>query len=81
MKTKTSSTSMICCSPIIQTFFNESVTTVGYTGNKPTVSVAYIQDDGSFIFEGVFHQIQITSIEVIIDHGGVESGYVKLITT
>ena len=72
---------MICCVPIIQSFLSESITTVGYTGNKPTVSVAYLQANGTFITIGVMTQIQITATSVIIDHGGPASGWVKLIAT
>ncbi len=72
---------MICCEPIIQNFLSESITTVGYIGNKPTVSVAYLQADGTFISTGMFTQILITATEVIIDHGGPASGFVKLIAS
>lgn len=70
---------MICCTAIIQPFLSEAITTVGYTGNKPTVSVAYLQADGTFISSGIMTQIQITLTDVIIDHGGPASGFVKLI--
>lgn len=72
---------MICCLPIIQPFLAESVTTIGYTGNKPTVTVAYLQGDGTFSVAGVFTLVTITNTQVIVDHGGNFSGYVKLINT
>lgn len=72
---------MICCNPTIQSFASESISIVNYTGNKPTVSVAYLQTNGTFITIGVMTQIQVTPTQVIIDHGGLASGYIKLITT
>jgi len=72
---------MICCLPIIEPFAGEAVTTIGYTGNKPTVSVAYLQADGSFNVAGVFTSITDTGTQIIVDHGGISSGFVKLITT
>ncbi len=71
---------MICCTSIIQSFLSESITTIGYTGAKPTVTVAYLQPDGSFITTGVFTNIELTPTQVIIDHGGPASGFCKLIT-
>jgi hypothetical protein len=57
----------------------ESVTTVPYTGAKPTVSVAYLQADGTLLVQGVMSQINITTTDVVIDHGGAFSGVVKLL--
>lgn len=72
---------MICCPATIQPFLSEAVTTIGYTGNKPTVSVAYLQTDGTFNVAGIMTLITVTPTQVIVDHGGPASGYVKLLTT
>lgn len=50
-----------------------------YIGSRPTVSVAYLQPDNTLLFNGVFTQINITATDVVIDHGGIASGYVKLV--
>lgn len=70
---------MNCCNFTIQPFAAEAITTVPYTGVKPTVSVAYLQPDNTLLFNGVMTQINITTTDVIIDHGGIASGIVKLI--
>lgn len=57
----------------------ESITTVPYTGAKPTVTVAYLQTDGTLLIHGVMSQINITTTDVVIDHGGLASGVVKLL--
>lgn len=66
---------MTCCSIITQPFLAETVTTVGYTGNRPTVQVAYLQPDGSLLVAGVMTQIDINGGFVTVDHGGVASGF------
>lgn len=70
---------MSCCTPNITTFAAEAITTVPYTGTRPTISVIYLQGDGTFLQMGVFTQINFTTTDVIIDHGGLASGYVKLL--
>jgi len=69
----------VCCNVTIQPFAVESVTTVPYTGTKPTVSVIYLQPDGTFLQAGVFTQINLSTTDVVITHGGLASGIVKLI--
>jgi len=54
-------------------------TTIPYTGVKPTVTVAYLQPDGTLLFNGVFTQIDFQPTEIIITHGGPAAGYVKLV--
>ncbi len=56
----------------------QSTTTVPYTGNGPTISIVYLQPNGTFLQAGVMTQINFTTTDVIIDHGGPASGYVKL---
>jgi hypothetical protein len=70
---------MICCEQTISAFFNESTTTVPYTGNRPTVTVNYKQPDGSYLAAGIFTLIEVTPTEVIVDHGGPSTGVVKLL--
>jgi len=70
---------MSCCNTNITPFSNESVTTLSYTGQRPTVDVAYLEPDNTFSTSGKFTQVQITASQVIIDHGGPSSGYVKIL--
>lgn len=70
---------MSCCTLNITPFASEAITTVPYTGVRPTISVIYLQPDGTFLQMGVFTQINFTTTDVIIDHGGLQSGYVKLL--
>lgn len=69
---------MTCCNSNITPFAAASTTMVPYTGNRPTISVIYLQPDGTFLQAGVFTQINFTTTDVIIDHGGPASGYVLL---
>lgn len=57
----------------------ESVTTVPWVGDRPTISVAYLQDDGTFLVNGVMTQIDFQPTEFIIDHGGAASGVIKIL--
>lgn len=70
---------MPCCTLNIIPFSNEIITTIAYSGNKPTVSVIYLQDDNSFLLAGLFTKINITESNIIIDHGGPSNGLVKLL--
>ncbi len=70
---------MTCCPSNITSFAAESITTVPYTGARPIVSVAYLMPDGTFQTAGIFTQIEITPTEIIIDHGEVASGIIKLL--
>lgn len=69
---------MTCCAVNIIPFAFESVTTIPWTGDRPTVSVIYIQDDNTFLQMGVFTQVNQTPTDIIITHGGLASGYVKI---
>lgn len=66
---------MTCCTPDITPFLSQTVTVVPYTGERPTVQVAYLQSDGSLLVAGVFTQIDINGGFVTVDHGGVASGF------
>jgi len=70
---------MSCCSIITQVFTSEAITTVPYTGDKPTVSVIYLQPDGTFLSMGISTLIDIQAADVVVDHGGSASGIVKLL--
>lgn len=70
---------MTCCNINIIPFVALRSTTIPYTGVRPTVTVAYLQPDGTLIFEGVFTQINFTTTDIIITHGGPAQGYVKLV--
>lgn len=70
---------MTCCNPLVSYFFNESITTVPYTGVKPIVQVLYKQPDNTYLAAGIFTQIEITATDIIIDHGGSETGIVKIL--
>lgn len=69
---------MICCNVTIQSFLVQSITTIPYTGDKPTVSVIYLQPDGTFLQAGVMTQINIIGSNVVVDHGGPASGFIKI---
>lgn len=56
----------------------EAITRVPWTGTRPTVSVAYLQTDGTFLVQGMFTQIDFQPTEFIINHGGPASGYVSV---
>lgn len=70
---------MSCCTQNITPFASQATTTIPYTGTRPTVSIIYLQSDGSFLQAGVFTSINFTATDVEIDHGGLASGYVKLL--
>lgn len=67
---------MTCCKVTIETFAGEAVTTVDYTGVRPTVEVLYLIDG---TWQTVASVITITDTQVIVDHGGISTGVVKLI--
>jgi len=69
---------MTCCTTNITPFNQVATTTINFIGQKPTVSVIYIQPDNTFLQAGVFTQINIIGNQVVVDHGGVNSGYVKI---
>jgi len=68
---------MICCDVITKNFINQSTTTVSFTGDKPTVTVSYLID-------GVWQAsvavvVQLLPDSVVVDHGGISTGIVKII--
>jgi hypothetical protein len=69
-----------CCNQTIVPFFNVPTSTIPYTGNTPTVTVGYLQTDGTLLFNGIMTQINIAGGVVSIDHGGgLQSGIIKLL--
>ena len=69
---------MTCCNIILTTFVNAASTTVGYGGNKPTVTVTYLID-GVWQTLGVAPVITFTASNVIVDHGGPNTGVIKFV--
>lgn len=67
---------MTCCTVTIQTFAAEAVTTVPYIGVRPTVEVLYLIDG---TWQTVASVITITDTQVIVDHGGISQGVIKLL--
>lgn len=70
---------MICCPVTTIPFANQSVTVVPYTGERPVVSVAYLNADNTFTLAGIMTNIVFTSTNFTIDHGGPASGIIKLL--
>lgn len=72
---------MTCCTTSNVTFLNEAITVVPYSGQRPTIEVAYLQNDGTFILggAGIFNQIAFGASSFTIDHGAVSSGVIKLL--
>ena len=70
---------MTCCDHTITPFVVELVSTVPYTGAKPIVDVLYLQPDGTLLQAGWFTHIEITPTDVIVTHGGLSSGLIKLL--
>lgn len=70
---------MSCCPNDIISFTAVDTTTIPYTGLTPLVSVWYLQPDNTYQEAGVFTQIQVTATDIIIDHGGTATGYVKIL--
>lgn len=67
---------MTCCNVTIQTFAGEAVTTMEYIGVRPTVEALYLIDG---TWQTVASVITITDTQVIVDHGGISTGAIKLI--
>ena len=70
---------MTCCPANIFPFTVELVTTVPYTGSRPIVEVLYLMPDMTLQQAGIFTHIEITPTDVIVTHGGISSGLIKLL--
>lgn len=68
---------MPCCPQNITSFFNQTSTTISYSGVKPLVSVIYFVD-GVWKEAGVFTEIRFTGSNVIVNHGGPATGKIVL---
>lgn len=69
---------MICCTPTIIPFVNQSSSIIPYSGNKPTVSVSYLID-GVWQALGVVSPQYLSNTQVRIEHGGSSTGIIKLV--
>lgn len=69
---------MPCCNVTILPFVNVPSTVIPYTGDKPTVSVSYFVD-GVWYGLGVTTAIQINATNVTIQHGGNQTGVVRMV--
>lgn len=68
---------MSCCNITYRTFVNEAVTTIPYTGAVPTVTVSYLVDGEWNI--SVATSIKLVGGNIVVDHGGIATGVVKVI--
>lgn len=68
---------MICCSQILTTFVNEATTTIPYSGERPTVTVSYLIEGVWQVF--VASVVQLLAGSIIVDHGGLSTGVVKIV--
>lgn len=71
---------MCCCNQTLSfPFFSVANTSIPYTGEMPGVIVGYLQEDGSYTQSGEFTYVKITQTHIEVDHGGVQSGIIKVI--
>lgn len=68
---------MACCELNTVNFVNVATTTIPYVGEKPLIQVSYY-DGTSWVFNGVFTSIKIEPTQIVIDHGGLATGIVKI---
>lgn len=68
---------MACCELNTVNFVNVATTTIPYVGEKPLIQVSYY-DGTSWVFNGVFTNIKIEPTQIVIDHGGLATGIVKI---
>lgn len=68
---------MCCCNQSFP-FFNVATSSIPYTGQMPGVIVGYTQEDGSYIQSGIYTLVKITPTSIEVDHGGVQSGIIKV---
>lgn len=69
---------MICCITSITPFVNQATTTIPYSGDKPTLMVSYLIE-GVWQALGVVTNQVLTDTEVVIDHGGLSTGIIKVV--
>jgi hypothetical protein len=75
---------MTCCTPIIQTG-NSALTDMQYTasmaqvfGPTPKIEVMYLNEEGNYVFAGVFTQVQFNGSQILVDHGGPAKWLLKI---
>ena len=68
---------MTCCTITITPFVSESVTTIPYTGERPTVTVSYLIEGIWQVF--VAAVVKLLAGSVVVDHGGPATGVVKIV--
>lgn len=68
---------MTCCTITITPFVSEAITTIPYTGERPTVTVSYLIEGVWQVFVGSV--VKLLPGSVVVDHGGLSTGVVKLI--
>jgi hypothetical protein len=77
---------MLCCAQTILPFTNEPITVIGLTDAlknaysfAPNIEVVYLDEQtGEYVLEGIITNVHITSSQIIIDHGGNATGFIKL---
>jgi hypothetical protein len=67
---------MTCCVQNTFNFVNQAVTSVAFP-NPVSVEVLY-KVDGVWIQAGVFTQITKSPTGVVVDHGGLATGIIKI---
>jgi hypothetical protein len=70
-----------CCENTIVPFYSTGTTTVPYGGefgSTPSIDVLYKNEDGTFTKAGIFILISIEPTQIIIDHGGPATGFIKI---
>lgn len=76
---------MICCPTIIQSFVNESSSSIPYTnelqavhGSTPAVSVLYRNDAGQYQGGGIMSAVTFVGGMININHGGNSTGIILI---
>jgi hypothetical protein len=72
-------TNMTCCTTETVNFVDETETVVPFTGTRPSIEVAYLQPDGSFVLSGISTLITFGANSFTVNHGGPASGIIKLL--
>lgn len=72
---------MQCCDDNITPFYAATSTTLPYAGefgDTPSVDVLYKNEDGTYTKAGIFTLISIQPTQIVVDHGGPASGFIKI---
>lgn len=75
---------MSCCQPTIQSFLNQSSTTIAYSafmqeqyGSEPNVEL-YYKDGAEYVLSNDMNEVVFDGSTISIDHGGSNTGFVKI---